>query len=71
MMNTKDKTVLLSYPHMQNSGTVEEITSGETVYRVEKISNTTEFLPGTMLTKMQVDHLCSRMDIGVTIAQKR
>lgn len=37
-------------------------------YRVERVTNSVEFDPGALITKTQVEELCSAKDWNVTIS---
>lgn len=44
-------------------------TIGDKPFRVEKITDSTEFMPNDMLSKDTVDHLCAKRDWKVTIVR--
>ncbi len=52
---TKQKTIALTFPH-QNPKEADGINS---LYQVVRVTDSTEYNPGQMLTKQQVDELCS------------
>jgi len=63
-MPTKVKTIKLSYPQLNPHGTP---TRPDYLYRVEQITDSTDFVPKQMLTKAQVDELCACRDWKVTV----
>jgi hypothetical protein len=61
-MTTKTKTITLtpSY-HIENH---ESVVHG---YRVERCTNSLDYIPGTVITKREADALCLARDWTVTI----
>jgi hypothetical protein len=65
-MAFSNKTILLSYPHVQD----HDQPGTSSAYRVEKVTNSTDYVPGQILDKAAVDELC-RSTWDVTMSQKR
>lgn len=64
----KIKTITVSFPHFDDTFiTPQERFSAPQVYRVEKVTDSTEFAPSLQLTKAQVDELCAARGWKVTI----
>jgi hypothetical protein len=61
-MTIKTKTIKLTNGWTQATDTV-----ADTSYRIEQVTDTTEFSPGKMLSKTQVDELCASGHWRVTI----
>jgi hypothetical protein len=69
-MTTKTKTITLSFPHYddtKNMNTSPTRSDAPRVYRVEKVTDSTEFEPTRQLSKKQVDELCDAKDWKVTV----
>ena len=68
-MSAKIKTIKLSFPHFDQSIDIQvaDRFSKPQVYRVEQVTNTTEFAPSQQLSKKQVDELCAAIGWQVTI----
>lgn len=54
-MATKQKMVVLTYPH-ENPKTANGV---DPLYQVVSVNNSTEYAPGQYLSKREVDELCS------------
>ena len=65
-MTTKTKTITLSYPHssfkvdqhISNNDPLRPLRDNEMFYRVENVTDSTEFNPTQYLRKSTVDELC-------------
>lgn len=64
-MTAKIKTIILSFPHAR----VESADGKPWVYQIEKVTDSTEFGPGSFLEKKEVDELCAARDWKVTVQQ--
>jgi hypothetical protein len=60
-MPMKSKTLHLSH------GTKHEPSGKIAVYRIVRVTNTTEFTPGDFLDRAKVDELCAAEDWNVVI----
>lgn len=65
----KIKTMTLSYPHLNCDRSHNPKTNPEKnqVWRVDQLTDSTDYLPGQQLHKSQVDELCAARDWKVTI----
>lgn len=68
-MTTKTKTITLSFPHINQDRNHDPRNNPECnqVYRVDQVTDSTEYNPGQQLTKKQVDELCGATLWKVTI----
>lgn len=56
----KTKTITFSFPHHDPN------VQGGRLYRVERLTNSVDFAPRQLVTKKEVDELCSARDWTVT-----
>lgn len=70
---SKTKSITLSYPHYDtNAPSVEErMKKHNLLYRVERVAETTEYPPGSLLKKSEVDAICANSGWNVTLINKK
>jgi hypothetical protein len=64
----KLKTITVSYPHYDDAKfTPQERSGAPRVYRVEKVTDSVKYAPGTQMSKETVDALCDDEDWKVIV----
>jgi len=65
---SKQKTMTVSWPHLNcdPNADAEILRRDPQVYRVDRVTNSVEFLPGQQLTKAEVADLCENGGWDVT-----
>lgn len=71
-MTQKTKTISLTHGYWDEDirDLNERGKQANRIYKVERITDSTEFLPGQLLKKKQVDELCSSKEWKVTVTAK-
>jgi hypothetical protein len=65
----KTKLIRLSHPHSMRIGQTNEV--DDKAYRVEQVTDSTEYSPRELLSKLEVDELCNCNRWKVTIVSSK